>query len=96
MAHWSDPISEQASCAKRSLCTKAKVRGLLLDIREPLLNRMRERLLSTEEALKYFKRQYTIEPIFGHLKYNLGYSSFSCSRVFFKSDSQNDLHACLG
>ena len=58
------------------MCTKAKVRELLLDIREPLLNRMREKLLSTEGALKYFKRQYTIEPIFGHLKYNLGYKSF--------------------
>ncbi|MBT7210989.1 MAG: transposase, partial [Candidatus Scalindua sp.] len=68
--------TECTSCAKRSLCTKAKVRELLLDIREPLLNRMREKLLSTEGALKYFKRQYTIEPIFGHLKYNLGYRSF--------------------
>ncbi len=37
---------------------------------------MREKLLSKEGALKYFKRQYTIEPIFGHLKYNLGYISF--------------------
>jgi transposase len=37
---------------------------------------MREKLLSTKGALKYFKRQYTIEPIFGHLKYNLGYRSF--------------------
>ncbi len=65
-----------ANCVKRSLCTKAKVRELLIDIREPLLNRMRERVLSKEGALKYFKRQYTIEPIFGHLKYNLGYKSF--------------------
>jgi transposase len=48
--------TECTSCAKRSLCTKAKVRELLLDIREPLLNRMREKLLSTEGVLKYFKR----------------------------------------
>ncbi|MBT6561142.1 MAG: IS5/IS1182 family transposase, partial [Candidatus Scalindua sp.] len=68
--------TECTSCAKRLLCTKSKVRELLLDIREPLLNRMREKLLSTKGALKYFKRQYTIEPIFGHLKYNLGYRSF--------------------
>jgi len=67
---------ECTNCVKRSLCTKAKVRGLLLDIREPLLSRMRKKLLSNEGALKYFKRQYTIEPIFGHLKYNLGYKSF--------------------
>ena len=63
-------------CVKRSLCTKSKVRELLIDIREPLLRRMREKLLSNEGSLKYFKRQYTIEPIFGHLKYNLGYKSF--------------------
>lgn len=63
-------------CMKRSLCTKSKVRELLIDIREPLLKRMREKLLSAEGALKYFKRQYTIEPIFGHLKYNLGYRNF--------------------
>ena len=53
-----------------------KMRELLIDIREPLLRRMREKLLSKEGALKYFKRQYTIEPLFGHLKYNLGYRSF--------------------
>ncbi len=68
--------TECANCAKRSLCTKSKVRELLIDIREPLLHRMREKLLSKEGALKYFKRQYTIEPIFGHLKYNLGYRNF--------------------
>lgn len=28
------------------------------------------------DIINYFKRQYTIEPIFGHLKYNLGYKSF--------------------
>jgi len=68
--------TECNDCVKRSLCTKSKVRELLIDIRDPLLSRMREKLLSKEGALKYFKRQYTIEPIFGHLKYNLGYRSF--------------------
>ncbi len=63
-------------CTKRSLCTKSKARELLIDIREPLLKRMREKLLSAEGALKYLKRQYTVEPIFGHLKYNLGYRNF--------------------
>jgi hypothetical protein len=68
--------TEYINCVKRLLCTKSKARELLIDIREPLLRRMREKLLSAEGALKYFKRQYTIEPIFGHLKYNLGYGSF--------------------
>lgn len=63
-------------CLKRSLCTKSKQRELLIDMREPLLIAMREKLLSEEGALKYLMRHYTIEPIFGHLKYNLGYTSF--------------------
>ena len=63
-------------CTERSLCTKSKVRELLIDMREPLLQEMRKKLTSKEGEAKYFKRQYTIEPIFGHLKFNLGYRSF--------------------
>ena len=37
--------TECGVCKKRSLCTKAKVRELLIDIREPLLQKMREKLL---------------------------------------------------
>ncbi|KKL81210.1 hypothetical protein LCGC14_1997040 [marine sediment metagenome] len=67
---------ECRECTKRSLCTKSKVRELLIDVREPLLQKMREKLSSEEGKEKYFKRQYTIEPIFGHLKFNLGYRNF--------------------
>ena len=69
-------IRECGTCAKRTLCTKSKVRELLIDIREPLLKRMREKLVSEEGKLKYFMRQYIIEPIFGHLKFNVGYRNF--------------------
>ncbi len=31
---------------------------------------------SEEGKAKYFKRQYTIEPIFGHIKFNIGYRHF--------------------
>ncbi len=67
---------ECGNCIKRSLCTKSKVRELLIHIHEPLLQEMRKKLLSEEGKLKYFARQYIIEPIFGHLKFNLGYRSF--------------------
>jgi transposase len=67
---------ECRECTKRSLCTKSKVRELLIDTREPLLQKMREKLISEEGKKKYFKRQYTIEPIFGHLKFNMGYRNF--------------------
>jgi len=63
------------------LCTKAEKRELLIEIREPLLRKMREKLLSKEGALKYFKRQYTIEAIFGHLKHNIEYRNFLLRRV---------------
>ena len=67
---------ECGACANRTLCTKSKERQLLIDIREPLLQAMRKKLTSKEGWARYFKRQYTIEPIFGHLKFNLGYRSF--------------------
>ena len=67
---------EGGACQKRSLCTKAKVRELLIDIREPLLQKMREKLISDEGRRKYFMRQYIIEPVFGHLKFNVGYRNF--------------------
>ncbi len=67
---------ECRECTKRSLCTKSKVRELLIDTREPLLQKMREKLSSEEGKKKYLKRQCTIEPVFGHLKFNLGYRNF--------------------
>lgn len=67
---------ECGACEKRPLCTKAKARELLIDIREPLLEKMREKLLSDGGKRKYFMRQYTIEPVFGHLKFNTGYRYF--------------------
>ncbi|UJS16548.1 MAG: transposase [Candidatus Jettenia sp.] len=57
-------------------CTEAKVKELFLDIREPLLQEMREKLTSDERRRKYFMRQYIIEPVFGHLKCNVGYRNF--------------------
>lgn len=63
-------------CSKRKFCTKSERRELLIDMRDPLLQAMRKKLLSEEGRLKYLMRQYIIEPIFGHLKYNLGYRNF--------------------
>ena len=77
--HWNHKVykgRECGACQKRSLCTKAKARELLIDIREPLLQKMREKLISEEGRRKYFMRQYIIEPVFGHLKFNVGYRNF--------------------
>lgn len=63
-------------CAKKALCTKDKVRRLAIDDRLGLVYAMRQRLRSEEGRMKYQKRLHTVEPIFGHLKYNLGYRQF--------------------
>ena len=67
---------ECKNCSNRGLCTQSKRRELLVDLREPLLIAMRNKLMSEEGSLKYFMRQHIIEPIFGHLKNNLGYKTF--------------------
>jgi hypothetical protein len=64
------------SCLKKALCTKDKVRRLAVDNRMRLVDEMRHRLRSEEGRRKYQKRLHTVEPIFGHLKYNLGYRHF--------------------
>ncbi len=64
------------SCAKKALCTEGKVRRLAIDRRKMLVDEMRERLRSEDGRRKYQKRLHTIEPVFGHLKYNLGYRQF--------------------
>ena len=64
------------SCSKKVLCTKDKARRLTIDIRMRLVHQMRERLRSEDGQRKYQKRLHTVEPVFGHLKYNLGYRQF--------------------
>ncbi|MFH1305111.1 MAG: IS1182 family transposase [Candidatus Omnitrophota bacterium] len=63
-------------CVKRSLCTKHKNRFIMRDERIELLKDMRQRLSTDQGKAKYGKRLYTVEPVFGHLKHNLGYRQF--------------------
>ena len=63
-------------CPVSGRCTKAKYRTIAREKREPLQEEMRRRLLLEEGREKYKKRLYWVEPIFGHLKYNLGFKSF--------------------
>lgn len=64
------------ACPALTQCTTAKYRTIAREKREELQDEMRQRLLSEEGKGKYKKRLYTVEPIFGHLKYNLGYRHF--------------------
>jgi hypothetical protein len=64
------------TCPRRAQCTTARYRTLAREKREECQERMRVRLLSEEGKQRYGKRLYTVEPIFGHLKKNLGYKDF--------------------
>ena len=64
------------SCASKAICTKQKFRTIARDERTVLLEEMRERLRSEKGRSKYKKRMYTVEPVFGHIKFNLGYKHF--------------------
>jgi len=64
------------SCPVRSSCTKAKARTVNIEIREPLRQEMRQRLQTEEGKAMYRKRLHPVEAIFGHLKFNLGYTHF--------------------
>jgi transposase len=63
-------------CPKKSLCTKQRYRTINLEDREVLLDQMRSRLQTETGRKKYLQRLWTTEPVFGHLKYNLGYRHF--------------------
>lgn len=65
-----------AGCAVRAHCTRAPARTLAREKREGFLDGMRQRLHSPEGRATFTKRLYTVEPIFGHFKYNLGYKTF--------------------
>lgn len=73
---WIYKGSDCLGCSVAAQCTKAKYRTIAREKREELQEEMRQRLLSEEGREKYKKRLYTVEPIFGHLKFNLGYKSF--------------------
>jgi transposase len=58
------------SCPVKSKCTKAQARTIARDGREPLQEKMREKLRSQEGKEIYKKRAYTVEPVFGNMKWN--------------------------
>ncbi len=59
-------------CAVREKCTKRSLREIFRDGREPLLEAMRTKLRTEEGKQTYNKRMYTVEPVFGDIKWNRG------------------------
>ena len=57
-------------CPVREQCTRGESRTVSRDGREPLLEDMRQKLRSEDGKRVYAKRQYTVEPVFGQMKWN--------------------------
>ena len=57
-------------CPVRERCTRGEARTVSRDGREPLLEAMRQKLRSEEGKRIYTKRGYTVEPVFGDVKWN--------------------------
>ena len=62
--------TECGSCPVRDKCTKAEARTVTRDGRGPLQEKMREKLRSQRGKEIYRKRAYTVEPVFGNMKWN--------------------------
>ena len=63
---------------KKECCPskKSPYRNILREVRQDLRDQMKQRLNSQEGKKIYARRLHPIEAIFGHLKYNLGYTRF--------------------
>ena len=57
-------------CLVRERCTTGEARTVSRDGRELLLEAMRQKLRSDEGKQIYKKRSYTVEPVFGEMKWN--------------------------
>ena len=57
-------------CAVKGKCTRRSVREVFRDPREPLLEAMRAKLRTESGKQTYNKRMYTVEPVFGDIKWN--------------------------
>ena len=64
------------SCPTKELCTKARKRRITRDKNEHFVEENRARILSEEGKEEYKKRMYTVEPVFGNIKYNSGFRQF--------------------
>jgi transposase len=63
-------------CVLRNACTKAKKRIISRDPREHLMEDMRKKLRTEEGKELYQERMSTVEPVFGQMKQNRGFTEF--------------------
>jgi len=63
-------------CPVKASCTKSKTRIIERNKNEHFVEENRDKILSKEGKKKYQKRMHTVEPVFGNLKFNLGFTQF--------------------
>lgn len=68
--------SDCSGCQDRPQCTSSSYRRIERLAGEDLVEANRAKMLSDEGKKKYKKRMHTVEPVFGHIKFNLGYRHF--------------------
>lgn len=59
-----------SECCRKPECTRAEHRLISRDEREHLMQKMTDKLKTPEGRRKYGRRKYTVEPVFGDMKYN--------------------------
>ena len=64
-------------CPAKESCVKSgKSRSIIRGKNEAFVEANREKMLSAEGKKEYQKRMHTVEPVFGNIKYNLGFRQF--------------------
>ena len=64
-------------CISKESCVKSgKSRSIIRGKNEAFVESNREKVLSAEGKKEYQKRMHTVEPVFGNIKYNLGFRQF--------------------
>lgn len=63
-------------CVLKNACTKAEKRIISRDPREHLMEDMRKKLRTEEGTELYQERMSTVEPVFGQMKQNRGFTEF--------------------
>lgn len=74
---YSGSASSCGRCGSRGSCTKGRVRRLEMSEHYCYEQEMKEKLSSEKGRFIYDRRKHMVEPVFGNIKFNLGYSRFS-------------------
>jgi transposase len=78
---YSGRASSCGCCFRRHLCTSGRVRKLEISEHYSYERKMRAKLSSEEGKEIYGRRQGQVEPVFGDIKFNLGFTRFFLRRL---------------